>query len=276
LTTPAVRVGSTKDRSTLSRRTTIPVNCPACGRAHKFGAWQSLNVTLDPQEKPRLLEGTLTRFTCEGCGHNADVVYPLLYHDMEKQLMVWLLPEGGGQDPDQGDKSDPEELPPAMRRTLGAGYTFRRVGSHNELREKIYVFDSGLDDRVIEVVKLILWEQMPEEQKPADAKLLFGGIVREEDGERLGFTILAPTGGTGLTVPRDPLYRGSADAFVAHDRSGGKDAPAWPRVDREFALGLIERAAAPTSAPDESPPLPPNAELPPLLDGRRSWWKFWN
>jgi hypothetical protein len=265
----------------VSRRTTIPINCPACGRAHKFGAWQSLNVTLDPTQKPRLLDGSLTRFTCEGCGHNADVVYPLLYHDMEKQLMFWLLPEGGPEG--DGGKSDPDELPPAMRKTLGAGYTFRRVGSHNELREKIYVFDSGLDDRVIEVVKLILWEQMPEEQKPADAVLLFGGIVREEDGERLAFTILTPAGGKGLTVPRDPLYQGSADAFVRQSALPAKDAPAWPRVDRDFALRLIERAAEPgprasnpSTSAGESPALPPNADLPPLLDGRRSWWKFWN
>jgi hypothetical protein len=162
-----------------------------------------------------------------------------------------------------------------MRKTPEAGYTCRRVGSHNELREKIYVFDSGLDDRVIEVVKLILWEQMPEEQKPADAQLLFGGLVQEDDGERLAFTLLTPTGGTGLTVPRDPLYQGSAGAFVARDKSGSKDAPAWLRVDREFALRLIERAADPTRSQDESPPLPANADLPPLLDGRRSWWKFW-
>jgi CpXC motif protein len=262
----------------LSRRTTIPINCPACGRAHKFGAWQSLNVTLDPQEKPRLLDGSLTRFTCEGCGHHADVVYPLLYHDMEKQLMLWLLPEGGGED--HGDKSVPDELTPAMRKSLGPSYTYRRVGSHNALREKIYVFDSGLDDRVIEVVKLILWEQMPEEQKPADAELLFGGLVREEDGERLAFTILTPTGGTGLTVPRDPLYQASADAFLAHDTSGGKDVPMWPRVDREFAVRLIQRAADPSPSAGDSPALPANAlptntDLPPLLDGPRSWWKFW-
>ena len=256
----------------MSRRTTIPINCPACGRAHKFGAWKSLNVTLKPQEKPRLLDGSLTRFTCEGCGHNADVVYPLLYHDMEKQLMLWLLPEGGGEE--QANQSDPDDLPPAMRKSLGAGYTYRRVGSHNELREKIYVFDSGLDDRVIEVVKLILWEQMPDDQKPADAQLLFGGTVREDDGERLAFTILTPTGGTGLTVPRDPLYQGSADAFVAPAKAAS--AQAWPRVDREFALRLIERAADPSTPPDESPALPADADLPPLLNGRRSCWKFWN
>ena len=257
----------------MSRRTEIPLTCPACGRAHRFGAWQSLNVTLDPQEKPRLLDGSLTRFTCEGCGHTADVVYPLLYHDMEKQLMVWLLPEGGEEDP--GDKSDPDELPPAMRKTLGPGYTFRRVGSHNELREKIYVFDAGLDDRVVEVVKLILWEQMPQERKPADAELLFGGLVREADGERLAFTILTPAGGTGLTVPRDPLYQGSADAFVRGEAPHDPAAPGWPRVDREYALRLLERAAGSSSAPHEAPPPPESADVPPSPADQRAWWRFW-
>ena len=257
----------------MSRKTTIPVNCPACGRAHELVAWQSLNVTLDPDEKPRLLDGSLTRFTCEGCGHTADLVYPLLYHDMDKQLMLWLLPEGG--DEGAGDKSDPDELPPTMRKTLGPGYTFRRVGSHNELREKVYVSDAGLDDRVIEVVKLILWEQMPEDQKPQDGELLFGGVVREEDGERLAFTILTPAGGTGLTVPRDPLYAGSAEAFVSR-APAGTPGEGWPRVDREYALRLLEAAAGSNPPQSEASPPADSADARPAEQARRDWWKFWS
>ena len=66
------------------------VTCPSCGHQQDFVAWESLNATLNPLEKEQLLTGTLTRFTCEKCKESVDVVYPLLYHDMEKQFMVWL------------------------------------------------------------------------------------------------------------------------------------------------------------------------------------------
>ena len=49
------------------------ITCPACGREQMFDLYRSINVTLDPGLKAELFDGDLTRFSCAGCGHVAQV-----------------------------------------------------------------------------------------------------------------------------------------------------------------------------------------------------------
>jgi hypothetical protein len=38
--------------------------------------------------KEKLINGELTIFTCDACGYQVEMVYSILYHDMEKKLMI--------------------------------------------------------------------------------------------------------------------------------------------------------------------------------------------
>ena len=119
------------------------ITCGGCGRRQAFTMWDSLNVSLNRDLKAELLRGELTRFVCAGCGWSGDVFYPMLYHDMEQKVMIHLCAPQG----------EPESLGsgglPQMERFL-EGYRFRRVNTRNELREKILIFDAGLDDGLLE------------------------------------------------------------------------------------------------------------------------------
>lgn len=135
--------------------------CPKCGQENKIIVWDSLNGDLDPEAKEKLLNGTLFRFKCTKCGYESNVEYNLLYHDMKNNVMVYLV------HPDVVDKTIQEminlekTLPVKMR-----GYKKRVVCDQNELREKAIIFDNGLDDRVVEIIKFIylikVQQQFPE------------------------------------------------------------------------------------------------------------------
>jgi hypothetical protein len=51
----------------------IKITCPACQHQQAFTAWQSINVTLDPALKTKLLDRSLVTFHCDNCGHTAGV-----------------------------------------------------------------------------------------------------------------------------------------------------------------------------------------------------------
>ncbi|MDY0167042.1 MAG: CpXC domain-containing protein [Thermoguttaceae bacterium] len=218
----------------MSRSEETTVECPKCTSEQSFTHWQSVNVTLDPDLKEKILDRTLVTFTCENCGYVAEVYHPLLYHDMEQRLMVFL----GDEAP---DASTSEDVSGSLASSSEAEYTFRLVSSSNELIEKILIRDAGLDDRVVEVFKLLLLEQLDESSKEDDAELFFSGIVREGDAEaEMDFELMSDSGTTGLSVPFEDTFR-KVEAEVCHglptaECQGGK----WIRVDEEYALDFLE------------------------------------
>lgn len=90
----------------LPKETTV--TCDQCHKAHPFTDWESLNVTLDAECKQQLLKGQLTQFTGPACGWSGEVLYPMLYHDMEKRLMIWLWPAEG--DPEAAAMPSPTSI----------------------------------------------------------------------------------------------------------------------------------------------------------------------
>ncbi len=91
---------------------------------------------------------------------------------MEKHLMMWLWTEPG--------EPDLNAVPPAA---LMKDYHLRFVATQNELVEKILIFGDGLDDRVIEFLKLILHAQASEGNHPLEGELFFAGLGGDRAGK---------------------------------------------------------------------------------------------
>jgi hypothetical protein len=216
----------------MSQRQTTTVTCPQCGHSQDFLTWPSLNVSLDPDEKPRLLSGELHRFICGKCSAQTEVSYPLLYHDMERKLMVYNLEEG----------ETPEELPDGILGGLlgimRESYTFRQVHSRNELVEKIHIADAGLDDRVVEIFKIILRGQNAE---VSEGDLYFSNIQNapNEDGV-IAFYWLGDDGGKEVAMPL-ATYRAYETHLGNLVAAGHEPVGQWQRVDLAYAADLIAR-----------------------------------
>lgn len=143
---------------------TFTAPCAHCGAAYEGPAWQSVNTAKDPALKARLKDGSLLLWKCPRCGTTNLARYPLLYHDPQEKVMVWLLPEG----PVPGS-----EALDASLETL-EGYTLRRVTEVGELVEKINLFDAGLDDVVMEICKYVTRLELAEKEPAlADVPLKF-------------------------------------------------------------------------------------------------------
>ena len=218
----------------MSRSEETTVECPKCTSEQSFTHWQSVNVTLDPDLKAKILDRTLVTFTCENCGYVAEVYHPLLYHDMEQRLMVFL----GEEAPDD---SASEGMFASLLPSIEAEYTFRMVSSINELTEKIRIRDAGLDDRAVEVFKLLLMEQLDDSSKEGDAELFFSGIVREGDAEaEITFELMSDSDTTGLSMPFEDTFRKIETEFCHGLSDTECEGVKWLRVDQEYALDFLE------------------------------------
>jgi len=144
----------------MSMEHTEAIVCPECGKTQDFTIWLTLNGDLDPEAKQQLLDGTLFNFVCKNCGHKSNVNYGLLYHDMTHKAMVYYV--------DEDSVEQTQETMLDAQKKMGfdiSGYRKRVVTDRNSLREKAIIFEHGLDDRVIEIIKVIFYanarEQFP-------------------------------------------------------------------------------------------------------------------
>lgn len=124
------------------------IKCPKCGETLKFTMWQSINTMMSFARKD-IISGKLFEVECGNCGQTTRVIYPILFNDLEHQVMIHYVP--------------PERVDTALSSVkiiTKMGSRARVVTSVNELREKAMIFESDLDDRVIEVQKLIAMRQV--------------------------------------------------------------------------------------------------------------------
>ncbi len=208
----------------------IEVTCNDCGSKQAFTAWQSLNASLSPNAKEALMKGELMCFLCGQCGSFTELVYPLLYHDMERQLMVSLVIANGAPE------SGPLPVDDFMH-----DYLFRVVSTRNQLVEKIRIFEAGFDDRVLEFVKLLLRRGAANAGRALVGDLLFNGRGQTESGESgIQFLLTGPDGIRPMMTPISQLTEiicDLGDKLPPYESESGK----WLVVDENYAANLASK-----------------------------------
>ena len=202
-----------------------PITCPGCNATSVARIHRSVNVTMEPALKEQLLTGRLFGFACPSCGRVSRVVHPeLVYHDVRRGLLIQMDALGKF---DAGALRQLESsLPPSTR----------VVHDSNALLEKVKVFDAELDDRVIEVLKVVVATQNAE-VAPAARYLFEGtGTPANPEARDLRFTLLTSKGISGLAVPR-----AAYDDLRRKLESAGKlvPLPAWAVIDAAYARLLL-------------------------------------
>ncbi len=121
------------------------INCPQCGKEIEFTLWESINTEMS-FAIPDIISGKLFTVKCEKCGYKTCVDYPILFNDMDHNVMIYYTTR---------DNARETEKAVELMKKLKCGRV-RIVLDQNALREKIAIFNAGLDDRVTEILKLIV------------------------------------------------------------------------------------------------------------------------
>lgn len=121
--------------------------CPQCGEEGPLTMWTSINVARDPDARRKVEDLSIFEWTCPNCQKASLVLHPCLYHDVANEFMIWFAPDGEIQD----NTTDFSQLD---------HYTLRTTHTPNEFREKVNVLERHLDDRALEMTKLILIMQL--------------------------------------------------------------------------------------------------------------------
>lgn len=213
----------------MSRKIVKSVGCPHCGEHSDTQMHTTINVTLEPKLRAKVLDESLFLWGCPHCGYEATLLYPCLYHDMEHKFMIYLLPE-------QREAVFPD--PEAEHRFPELGDLKKRLAPDlNTFKEKLLLLEAGLDDRAVELTKLALSRALAKRLRKPIQSGYFCLLDREAD--QIGFSFFVPKS-------EDPVYQSTK--LEVYDRSmdiarrfGGVLPPGFLTIDAAWASQTLQQ-----------------------------------
>lgn len=194
------------------------VKCPKCGEEIEFTLWQSINTEMN-FAIPDIISGKLFEVECKKCGYKTHVNYPMLFNDMIHNVMIYSVAP---------DSTEETEKALDSLKKMYPGRT-RIVTDQSTLREKTAIFNAGLDDRVTEILKLIIMAQL---QEQISGKELVG--VFFVPGDEPKFEIAFKNGSGYVPVTKE-MYENLASQF--NDKLSAGDDEYY--IDQDWAMAFL-------------------------------------
>lgn len=195
------------------------VTC-SCGASFEASLARSVNAARFPEARKSILAGTFHRAVCPTCGGQFAIERPFWYSDASRGSLFSVQPRGQrhahARDSNRLDVAHemlPISDPPVTRRV---------VYGLDELREKLVAQDAKLDDRVVELLKILLLHEHPFLLKEPRLQM----FLTASEPHRLAFTayyhnkprsfeIALPRGIVDDLVSREPELRAWANKHKA-------------------------------------------------------------
>ena len=197
------------------------VCCSHCGTEFTARVVLRVDQSLPADRRVSLTDGSLFSFRCPNCGKDSYYNHYLLWVDEARSVALCNVTC-------EEEKAAVDEAVSALN-SFGKASAIRRrfVTSPSHLCEKYQIFSAGLDDRVVEIVKLFLTEQVraAHPQKTITDVLFFPGE------EEYGLLFLCPDGNLTVPLTKTQLVQAAA-GFVFSD-------PEPERVDAAWALSFL-------------------------------------
>ena len=208
------------------------VVCPKCDSFTEAELYTSINVTNNKELRKRALDESLFKWKCQSCSHEARLTYPILYNDMKRRFMVYLIPRI--EHFQLADKTLEEEF-----KTL-KHINKRIVPDFNTFKEKIFIFESGLDDMAVELTKLAISEAVARKLNLAPIKEGYLSMYNTENNT-MGFTyFIGENKEPYVQSARLEIY-GKSVSVVNELAVKDKKLKGFIRVDREWAENILYR-----------------------------------
>lgn len=130
----------------------VTIHCPVCQAEVERDIVTKIDARHEPERKQDLLDGTLFNFECDECGAKRQIDHDFMYLDRDLKVVICLIPQL------EDRKAEMEEiLTQFMRQSTEdlSQYSLRVVRTAPTLVEKATIFNDGLNDIVVEIVKLL-------------------------------------------------------------------------------------------------------------------------
>lgn len=200
---------------------TSQVSCPACCEIGNFKMCTSIDLEESPSLKEDIFSRELFHFSCPNCGEDIMVAYNCTLTDTENKLILALI-----TDNDEEFESS---------RLMVDGYRLRIVHSINEFAEKAALSEDTIDDKVIELYKIMLEDQFEEERSGAEILGIYYGGRNFDDDTILFYIITGNAENCRATLSMD-TYRAIEAQFAKNSEKYNNDC----EINKDWAINVLQ------------------------------------
>jgi hypothetical protein len=157
-----------------------------CGHEFEADFPEEIDISRQPEVCEQVLSGTFMSVTCEQCGKELKPEFPVYIYDSGDNFELYFIPE----------------IERGAYMSGRSSYAAGRVAiGFPEFREKCAIYQNKLDDRVVEILKYLLYEKT---EDPESVTIYFESL----QGGSLEFRIFGmKESEVGITRVPERLYR---------------------------------------------------------------------
>lgn len=172
----------------MSQIKTYPIACPKCGHSYEVELYDAINVEESPELHNELICNKINIVSCPACSFSFSVEKPLLYHDPERDIMIYWMPLNG-KSLEEG-VGNFREFMSMLSRSLPNDVPAPQVHlvfTRSELAERLFVLEAELDERIVEYMKYMIYTRNMEKVNPHRKMVYFDS--HDSDDDQLSFII---------------------------------------------------------------------------------------
>jgi len=153
----------------MSLFSSMTVTCPTCDSSFTVDAVGSVNADRRPDLRDEILDNSFQTVTCDTCGDSFRLEPDFNYLDMGRGQWIAGKPVGRRADYEQAEAETQQDFDRSYGPSTGPGaqeigkaLQARLTFGWPAVREKILINESGLDDELVELLKIELLRRLPE------------------------------------------------------------------------------------------------------------------
>ncbi len=217
----------------MSEKVTQPIACPQCGKHTFFTHWKTINVSEHPELKAKARSGELFTLFCPHCQCPSIIDTSFVYHDEDAKILIHCADNQKGL----------QDALHLIENDVGANpksYRVRVVTSLPDFQEKLAIFESGFDDRIIELAKMMFAAQVQAQGIKFDHIFFVQGAQGKEHAIQFFDSESGKSQGLWFNAQTKSVYSALEKQFAVLIKEHQQDA----LINTSWAVKLINEMSA--------------------------------
>lgn len=150
----------------------IDINCPQCGAPNKYEVYENIYSNVHLQAKQRLFNNTLFNYKCDHCKVTCEMLYEIVYYNIQHNTILYFVEQSRVSNVCAAIDYTDQDINRKWS-SLVHSCKKRVVDNPMILREKSLMLEQDMDDRVVELVKVVCADIFTNADKRKPLHILF-------------------------------------------------------------------------------------------------------